>query len=215
MSGRLIVRTTTRWLAMPRRTRLERPFSEKVARSVAATASESTTSPSSKAPDGRGAIAVAVSSELPLTRTSAAATLPASISRPTVAFSLFFLVSWSMGIGLTAIAGRTQSLNRQEREKPLPWAQKCPQGRPGRSASSSADRLAADDPVGGFRIDEARGLQVMEAVVVEVVMYGAGCWGLVRSGADRAVALLGKGAFDVEGAQGLAFCGSRRVLPVC
>ncbi len=88
-----MVRTTTRWLAMPRRTCLERPLAEKVARSVSAIASESITSPSSKAPGGSGAIAVADRPASPPALTSAAAMLPASISRPTTDLALFFLVS--------------------------------------------------------------------------------------------------------------------------
>ena len=101
IAGSLIVRTTTRWLEIPNRTRLESLFSAKRARRVSATASESTTSPSWKAPSGSAAIAVFVSWWEPPDRTSAAATLPASISRPTTDFSFLtvnssicFLIGW-------------------------------------------------------------------------------------------------------------------------
>src|SRR3978361_509496 len=70
--------------------------------------------------------------------------------------------------------------------------------------SPSTDRLPADDPVGGFRVDEAGRLQIVEPIVIDVVLQVAGGGAGIRAGADRATELLGKRAFDVEVTESLA-----------
>src|SRR3954447_726101 len=79
------VLTTIRWLAMPRRTRVENPCSAKNAFSASARAGTSATSPSRRMPWRRGATAPRVSDTDPLAVTSAAAMCPGSRSRPTIA----------------------------------------------------------------------------------------------------------------------------------
>ena len=81
--GRSSVRTTMRWLAMPRRTRRGSSCSAKKDLSVSASAAPSTTSPSRTRPGWSSATAPRLSVTEPLTLTSAAAMCPGSSSRPT------------------------------------------------------------------------------------------------------------------------------------
>ncbi len=83
IAGRRIVRKATRWLPTPSRTSLEMSFLEKASRRAPASSSGSVTSPSWKAPAGIGATTALVTVASPFSRTSAAAMLAASISRPT------------------------------------------------------------------------------------------------------------------------------------
>ena len=113
------MRTTTRWLPTPSRTRLESLCWEKSDFSASATASASRTSPSPKAPGASGSIALAVTLAEPLTSTSVAATLPASMSRPTTAPVFFCLVSLIREKRGAAHGARLPLLNRQERAEIL------------------------------------------------------------------------------------------------
>src|SRR6266540_11257 len=87
--GNRRVRTATRWLATPARTFLESLPLEKSSLSERPSASGSETSPSRKTPDSSGSVANLPTAEWPFDATSAAAMLPASMSRPTTALVFF------------------------------------------------------------------------------------------------------------------------------
>ena len=114
IAGRRRVRTTTRWLAIPSRTRLLSLLWAKSARSASATLSGSATSPSWKASGGSDAVATAFRCTAPLLRTSAAPMLPASISRPTREGSLPF-PRLSEGSDRESTAGRRRRRRGCER----------------------------------------------------------------------------------------------------
>ncbi len=92
IAGSLMVRTTIPWLPRPRRTRLESLFFANSSFSDSARASAFLISPSWKAPAVSGSTAAAFTWAGPFTATSVAATLPASMSRPTSALGVFCLV---------------------------------------------------------------------------------------------------------------------------
>ena len=91
--GNFIERTATRWLATPTRTLRESLCSANSVLIAAPSASGSATSPSRKAPGSSGTTPYVVTAVLPFWLTSAAATLPASMSRPTTEFDF---VAWSI-----------------------------------------------------------------------------------------------------------------------
>jgi hypothetical protein len=81
--GKSSVRSTVRWLATPRRTRLLRPPSLNSSRSVSASTPSSSTSPSRTMSAGNGASAACLIAIEPLTCACTAATWPGWMSRPT------------------------------------------------------------------------------------------------------------------------------------
>src|SRR5215217_2998215 len=92
ITGRSSERTTIRWLAMPRRTRLGRSCSAKSSRSASASADGSVASPSRRTPGRSATTAPFLTETLPLACTSAAAMWLGSRSSPTtVAERCFFL----------------------------------------------------------------------------------------------------------------------------
>ena len=136
-------------------------------------------------PHGSGAIAVAVRRESPLARTSAAATLPASISRPTRACPSS-TIFWKVGVILGSCAGggvvNTQSTDFSAQTIAL-------QRRRIRKDWKSVQRLAADDPGGLNRFQEVGRLHIAKAVVVDVVL-GVASAAVAAVGTDRAAEFL-------------------------
>src|SRR4051812_28701182 len=91
IAGSRRVRTTIRWLPTPSRTCFESLWAANRDFSEAASASGSTTSPSPKAPGGRGSTAARLTETAPFTFSSVGAMLPASMSRPTMSVGFFGL----------------------------------------------------------------------------------------------------------------------------
>src|SRR5436190_6805371 len=93
MCGRRRDLTATRWLAIPTLTALDSLFFENSSFRASPSTSGSETSPSRNRPAPRGRTPNLPTADWPFGAASAAATLPASRSRPTTALVLVVLVS--------------------------------------------------------------------------------------------------------------------------
>ena len=108
ITGRSSERTTIRWLAMPRRTRVGSSCSAKSSRSASASATGSVASPSRRTPGRSARTAPFVTVTLPLTCTSAAAMWLGSRSSPTtLAVRCFFLNTVSLSAGSRGTLSRS------------------------------------------------------------------------------------------------------------
>src|SRR5689334_16116416 len=146
------VRTTTRWLATPRRTRLGSLFSAKRLFRAAARRSPSSTSPSRKAPGSSGWMAERATEVAPLEPvTSVAAMLPASMSRPAMPASFFFL-RLSCRFGLAKLV-RIGSSHRQKGRRP--FALQLPISRRTWTVLREGAQVPVDDRRAGEQADNA------------------------------------------------------------